>query len=364
MCMSAETTDVGSTTRRVSRRSVLTSGTALGVTALAGCAGDGGDDSLSVAIVSSNAGFGDQAFNDLALDGLETAEEDFDITVNQIEETDIAAFSDAQAEAAEAGNDLVVLVGFQHTEALTENAPEYPDTNWMLINDNIDEPNVAGYAWANHEMSYLAGVQAGTMTTQSLSNGGNETDPDSTQVGFIGGEEVPLIEAFERSYVAGVQFVNEDASVATGYCGSFNDPAAANDVASSQYEGGADIVYHAAAASGSGVFDAAQSVGRLAIGVDADQSRTLPEYSDVIVGSAVKFINRGTYDCVEATVNDDFGDLTGDINILGLDEEGVDLVVGREFEGSLPDALSQNLEEAKTAIVDGDVEVPCSATGC
>ena len=341
---------------------MLASCAALGTTAIAGCAGDEGGDGLSVAIISSNAGFDDRAFNDMALEGLQEAQEEHDFELNTIEETDIAAFGDVQAEAAEA-NDLVVLVGFQHTEPLEDNAPEFPDTNWMLINDDVDEDNVAGYVWANHEMSYLAGVQAGTLTNHELDHQGNQNEPAESRIGFVGGEEVPLIEAFERAYVAGAEWANPDADVLVGYAGSFEDPAAGEEVAASQYDDGADIVYHAAAATGPGIFDAAQAAGRFAIGVDADQSRTLPEYSDVILGSAVKFIDQGTYDVATAVAEDNWENVAG-FNVLGLDEEAVDLVVGQEFEGELPDELDQNLEEAKQGITEGDIEVPCDHDGC
>ena len=357
-----ESTDRAS---RVSRRSVLASGAALTTATIAGCQGGGGgssDDGLSVGIVSSNAGFGDRAFNDLALQGLERAQEEEGFELNQIEETDIAAFGDTQAGAAET-NDLVVLVGFQHTEPLTENAPEYPDTNWMLINDNIDEPNVAGYAWANHEMSYLAGVQAGTMTNIELENGGNANTPGESHIGFVGGVEGSLIRAFQRAYEAGAQRVNPDVEISIGYAGSFSDPAAGEQVASSQYDDGADIIYHASAGTGPGIFDAAQAANRLAIGVDADQSRTLEQYSDVIIGSAVKYINEGTYNCAIATVQDDWESVQGN-NILGLESEAVDLVIGQEFEDKMPQELTDNIEEAKQGIVDGDIDVPCAHNGC
>ena len=350
----------------VSRRAVLASGAAVGGTAITGCLGsdngDDGDDDLSVAIISSNAGFDDRAFNDMALEGLENAQEEYDFELNTIEETDIAAFGDVQAEAAE-GNDFVVLVGFQHTEPLEENAPEFPDTKWMLINDDVDEDNVAGYVWANHEMSYLAGVQAGTMTNHELEHEGSSNEPGESHVGFVGGEEVPLIEAFEQAYVAGAERANPDVEVTIGYAGSFGDPAAGEEVAESQYDDGADIIYHAAAATGPGIFDAAQAADRFAIGVDADQSRTLPDYSDVIIGSAVKFINEGTYEAAAAVAEDNWNDVAG-FNVLGLAEEGVDLVVGQEFEGELPDELGENLEEAKQGIVDGEIEVPCAHDGC
>ena len=355
------TSDQPAGSRRVSRRTFLASGAVATVGVAAGCL-ENGEDEFSIAIISSNAGFDDRAFNDMALAGLEEAEEEYDFELNTIEETDIAAFGDVQAEAAE-GNDLVVLVGFQHTEPLRDNAEEFPDTNWMLINDDIDRENVAGYVWANHEMSYLAGVQAGTLTNDELEHEGNENEPDESHVGFVGGEEVPLIEAFEQAYIAGAEQVNEDIEVSVGYAGSFEDPASGEEVAESQYDDGADIIYHAAAGTGPGIFDAAQAANRFAIGVDADQSVTLPEYSDVIIGSAVKYIDEGTYEVAEAVIEDDWESVAG-FNVLGLPDEAVDLVIGQEFEGEFPDELDENIEEAKQGIVDGEIEVPCEHDGC
>ena len=345
----------------VRRRELLVSGATATTAAVAGCLG-GDSGGVSIGIISSDAGFGDRAFNDLALEGLERAQEEEDFELNQIEETDIAAFGDTQAEAAET-NDMVVLVGFQHTEPLQDNAVEYSDTNWMLINDNIEEPNVAGYAWANHQMSYLAGVQAGTMTNVELTNGGNANAPGESHIGFVGGVEGSLIRAFQRAYEAGARSVNPDVEISIGYAGSFSDPAAGEQVAASQYQDGADIVYHAAAGTGPGIFDAAQAADRLAIGVDADQSRTLEQYSDVIIGSAVKFIDRGTYDAALAELNDDWASVRGN-NVLGLEDDAVDLTIGQEFEDQMPQELTDNVEAAKQSIVDGTTDVPCSHDGC
>jgi basic membrane protein A len=379
----------GETERRtVGRRAVLAAGGAVGAAALAGClgggdgdgtdggggtdgdttgtdgGGGGGGGTTNVAIVSSPAGFDDNAFNDLALEGLQTAAEEYDIEINQVEETEQAQYQSTQANLAQSGDyDLVVLVSYNHTEALTQNAADYPDQNWMLINDYVDEPNVAGYSWANHQMSYLAGVLGGTMTSEELTGGGGSTDPDSAQIGFVGGEDGSLINAFERAYVAGAEWVNEDVQVNVGYIGNYTDTSTAADIASSQYDDGADIVYHAAAAAGRGVFEAAQENERLAIGVDADQSVTLPDFQDVIIGSAVKYINEGTREVAGAVAEGNFADVAGQ-NTLGLEEEAVDCVIGQAYEGQLPDAVTQNLEDAKAGITSGDISVPCTASGC
>ena len=351
------------------RRDVLkVGGAALGGSLLAGCMGGqgSGDDTLNLAIVSSSAGFGDKAFNDLAVQGLEKAKDEYGTTLQKVEETDQSNYKSVQSRLAESTDpdyDLIVLVGFQHTKGLETNAKEYPDQKWMLINDTVDQDNVAGYIWANHEMSFQAGVLAGIMTTQELEHDGSSTDPDGKIVGFTGGVDGPLIRAFEESYIKGVHWIDDAIEVKVGYAGSFSSPQKGKQVANSQYDSGADIVYQAAAATGKGVFQAAQEQNRFAIGVDADQSKTLPEYKDVILGSAVKYINRGTYDAATAVHDDSWGDVQGK-NVLGLEEDAVELVKGQTLGSKLPGVVDEKLSEAKDGIVNGDITVPCSASGC
>ncbi|UPV74659.1 BMP family ABC transporter substrate-binding protein [Halorussus limi] len=366
----------------VDRRAVLRSGAALVAgTALAGCTGgqeggtttgtttDGGGGSgepTNIAIISSPAGFGDGAFNDLALQGLQNAAEEFNINIQQVEETDQSQYGTVQSRLAESQNpdyDLIVLVGYNHTQALETNAAQYSDQRWMLINDYVDQPNVAGYTWANHEMSFQAGVLAGTMTTRKLSHAGNSLTPDNATVGFVGGVDGALINAFERAYRAGAKWVNDSVDVRVGYIGNYTDTQTANNIASSQYDAGADIVYHAAAAAGQGVFQAASDANRFAIGVDSDQSKTLPDYQDVIMGSAVKFINEGTREVAAAVAQNNWKSVNGQ-NILGLEEDAVKVVLGQAVGPKLPDVVNQNLSKSKQAIVNGDVTVPCTASGC
>jgi basic membrane protein A len=201
------------------------------------------------------------------------------------------------------------------------------------------------------------------MTTRELTYEGNSNDPDGKTVGFVGGVEGALIRAFERSYVAGVEWVDDSIDVTVGYAGSFSSPQDGREVALSQYDAGADIVYHAAAATGRGVFQAAQDQSRFAIGVDSDQSKTLPEYQDVIVGSAVKYINEGTREVANAVVEGNWERVQG-ANVLGLDDDAVAVVLGQAVGPELPDVVEENLAASKQAILDGEVTVPCTASGC
>lgn len=354
------------------RRFIKTAGaSAIAMSTLAGCLGDDdddGDDELSLAIISGPGGFGDQAYNDYALDGLENAADEFGGSVDTVT-GEQGEYESIQRDVADVGHDLIVCVSNYQADALSTNAEEYPDQRWMLINQGLYDDdgnhyeNVAGYVWANHEMSYQAGVAAGTMTSRDFTVGDVSTDPDGLTVGFVGGVDSALINAFEEAYVAGVNWVNSDIEVLTGYAGSFEEPSAGEEVADSQINEGADIVYHAAAGTGPGIFESAQAADRFAIGVDADQSVTLDQFSDVIMGSAVKYMDVGTYEVAEAVYNDEWDDVQGE-HVLGLAVDAVEFVKGQDIGPELPDVVDENLEESKQAIIDGEIDVPCEATGC
>ena len=71
---------------------------------------------------------------------------------------------------------------------------------------------------------------------------------------------MPLIKKFEAGYIAGAKAVNPSIKVDVQYLtqppdfSGFGDPAKGKTAAEGMYQGGADIVYHAAGGSGGGVF--------------------------------------------------------------------------------------------------------------
>ena len=86
----------------------------------------------------------------------------------------------------------------------------------------------------------------------------------------------------------------------------FNDPAGGKTAAAGEFDKGADVVYHAAGASGSGVFDAAVEAGdgKWAIGVDSDQYLTATAAQKPhILTSTLKRVDVASYDCIKS-VND------------------------------------------------------------
>ena len=101
------------------------------------------------------------------------------------------------------------------------------------------------------------------------------------KVGFVGGMDIPLISAFECGYAQGVKYASggKDEVIAnmTGTTpAAWNDPVKGGELAKSQIDRGADIVYAAAGATGQGVLKAAADAGKFGIGVDSEPERAVP----------------------------------------------------------------------------------------
>ena len=369
------------------RRRFITGVGVAGIAGLAGCTGgpsadstatdtpmDDGDDSdsneddetatptpdpVNVGMVYATGGLGDGSFNDQAQTGIQRAAEELDVQFQEAQPQEVADFANLQQQFAQSTDpdyDLVSCIGFLQADALGENAAQYPEQNFQIVDSVVDEPNVASYVFAEEEGSYLVGQLAGLLTTRSFSAGAGSTQSDSTNVGFVGGVEADLIRRFEAGYTAGVKAANDDVDVQTNYVGSFNDPQGGQEAALSMYNSGADVIYHASGNTGTGVFRAAQEQGRFAIGVDRDQSVTRDSYADVILASMVKRVDTAVFDAVEAQVEGDFPG--GSVTALGLEAEGVGIVYGQQLGEAIPSEVQSTIGDARTAIVDGEVDVP------
>lgn len=345
---------------RIDRRRFVQGTGMAGLAALAGCSSSGGTTSgTTVAMVYATGGLGDGSFNDQAQQGLQQAKEEFEITSNNAQPEAIADFSGAQSRFAESTDpdyDLICCIGFLQAEALRQNAPEYPDQNFMIVDSAVESDNVASYVFREHEGSYLVGVLAGMLTQMDFSAGGGQTNTDTASVGFVGGVESDLIGRFQAGYEAGVKSTGSDVEIQTNYVGAFDDPAGGREAAQAMYNNGADVVYHAAGNTGTGVFRAAQDQGRFAIGVDRDQSLTRSSFADVILASMVKRVDTAVFESISNVVDDSFQG--GSVTALGLEKDGVDIAYGQTLGSEIPSGVKDEITAAREGIVGGSVSVP------
>src|SRR6056297_2237087 len=293
---------------------------------------------LKVGMVTDVGGLGDESFNDSAWRGLQRAQEDFGIEINVIESNTMTDYTPNLSSFAEQVYDMVWGVGFLFTDAMGEVASMYPDVKFGIIDAVVEGPNVVSITFDEHTGSFLAGVVAGMRT---------ETD----QVGYIGGMETSLIKKFEAGYRAGVKAVNPDASVSIAYTGSFDDPQAGKELAFTQFDQGADVIYHASGACGIGVIKAANERGLYAIGVDSPQNHLAPAN---VLTSMIKRVDVAVYNEVSKLYNDNF---EAGNEVYGLANNGVG-VYRPQADNMLSQEIIDTVDEYKQKIIDGEVEVP------
>ncbi|TIV06602.1 MAG: BMP family ABC transporter substrate-binding protein, partial [Mesorhizobium sp.] len=137
---------------------------------------------------------------------------------------------------AEDGRNPIVMAGFAWEDALKAVAKDYPDLNFAIIDDAVDLPNVRSLVFKENEGSYLVGILAAMASK-------------SKKVGFIGGMDIPLIRKFECGYVGGAKSAgatNVIQNMTGDTPAAWNDPAKGGEIAKTQIDQGADVVYAAA----------------------------------------------------------------------------------------------------------------------
>ncbi len=310
--------------------------------------GEAGSD-LRVGVAYDVGGRGDQSFNDSAAAGLDRAKEEYGFEAQESEAGDGEAETAREERLrtfAENGFQAVVAVGFVYSGSVAKVAPEYPEVDFAVIDDEeAQADNLANLVFAEEEGSFLVGAAAALKS-------------QSGQIGFIGGVETPLIQKFEAGYVAGAEAVDPQVKVDVTYLtqppdfSGFADPAKGRTAAQGMYDGGADVVYHAAGASGGGVFEAASASDAKAIGVDSDQYKTAdPAVRDVILTSMLKNVDVAVYDFLTGVVE---GEAPTGVTRYDLSVDGV----GYSTSGGQIDDITDQLDDYKQQIIDGEIEVP------
>jgi basic membrane protein A len=305
---------------------------------------------VRVGIVFDIGGKDDRSFNAAAWEGVKRARQDFPIVLRDVEPGDPTSIEPAMRAFAERGYDLIIGVGFSQTPIMEEVAKDYPNINFAIIDGVSKLPNVASLIFKEHQGSYLVGMIAA------------KTSRTGT-IGFIGGMDIPLIHKFETGYEEGARAVNPKIRIIPNYVGvsdtAWNDPVKGKELARTQIEKGADVIFTAAGNSGLGAFDAAEQAGkgqdgrarRYVIGVDANQNWVKPGF---VLTSMVKRVDNAVYQIVKDKVE---GKFQGGIHVYGLENDGVGYAVDQFNRELLPPDVIQEVEAAKQKIIGGQIQV-------
>ncbi len=299
--------------------------------------------SIKVGLVYDVRGRGDLSFCDAAYAGAKKAEEKWNIKLTEINPGQNTDTEIALRRLAKLKFDLIIGVGFLFREPMERVAPDFPDVNFALIDAVAKPTNVASLIYKAHEGTFLAGVIAAMKT-------------ETKKVGFVGGMKVPLVEAFEIGYAAGIKATNPEIELLVNYVGvtpqAFDDPAKGKELALAQYKKGADIIIAAAGASGVGVLDAAKQTKKYVIWVDSNGNGLIPGQ---VLTSIIKGVELSVYQMIGDVVSDTF---TGGVKNYGLKEGGIEYIIDADNKSMLSEDILKKVEDFKTKIIAGDIIVP------
>ena len=303
----------------------------------ADAAANGAD--FKIGLITDVGGVNDGSFNQSAWEGLQRAMDDFGVEANYLESATDADYVPNIETFVDEEYDLIISVGYMLADATKAAAEANPDVKFAIIDDaTIELDNVSCLMFKQEQASYLVGYVAGLMT---------ETD----NIGFVLGMSNDTMNQFGYGYCAGALDANPDVTIQQFNANSFADSATGKTSANTAITNGADIVFHAAGATGLGVIEACQEAGVYAIGVDSDQSSIAP---NTIITSAMKRVDNAVYDAVESLIA---GNLQSGIHTYDLSVGGVDIAPTQDL---LTDEVVSAIEEVKTKIINGEVTVPSS----
>jgi basic membrane protein A len=298
--------------------------------------------SNKIGLVLDKGGNDDKSFNSAAYEGAMKAQKELGIELKYVEAMDSNALENLHRSFAKRGFDLVIGVGFAQTEAVNKVAAQFPKTKFALIDGEAKQPNVKNLLFEEHEGSFVVGVIAAMASK-------------SNKIGFIGGMDIPLIRRFELGFREGLKYQNSKATLESNYIGvtgeAWNNPAKAKELALSQFAKGVDVVFVAAGASGTGVFDAAEEKKKLAIGVDSNQNWMKPGF---ILTSMMKRVDVAVYETIKEIHQNKF---TGGTVRFGLKNSGVDYSLDNHNKNLLTPEMKKRADDIKVQISSGKIKV-------
>jgi basic membrane protein A len=297
---------------------------------------------IKPALIYDIGGKFDKSFNEGALHGAERFKQTTGIGFRDFEIQNDTQREQAMRKFAKDGFSPIVAIGFSQASALEKVAPEFPNTKFVIVDMVVEKPNVQSIVFKEQEGSFLVGLLAAKASKTG-------------KVGFIGGMDIPLIRRFGCGYVQGVKYANPKAEVfqnMTGTTGdAWHDPVKGGELAKSQIDRGADVVYAAAGGTGVGVLRAAADAEKLGIGVDSDQNGLFP---GKVLTSMVKHVDNAVF---KTFTDAKAGAWKPGASVLGLKEDGVGYAVDQFNKSLITPDMKAAAEAAAADIVAGKIEV-------
>jgi basic membrane protein A len=300
------------------------------------------DAPFSPAIVYDMGGKFDKSFNESGWRGAERFKSETGIPFREFEITNEGQRELTFVNLARRGATIIVAIGFTQRSAVANAAAKFPNVKFTIIDVALDMPNVQSIVYREHEGAYLVGMLAAMASK-------------SGKIGFVGGMDIPLVRRYELGYEEGAHAIAPTLEVLWNMTGTtpaaWIDPTRGAELARSQFDRGADVVFAAAGTTGLGVMQAAADAGKLSIGVDSNQN---PLHPGSVLTSQLKRVDEAVYRAFK-TARD--GSWKPGLQSIGLAEGGIGYAMDENNAKLVTPAMLARVEAARAAIIAGAIKV-------
>ena len=343
---------------------------------LAACSGTSADPK-KVGLVTDVGTLEDKSFNEASWVGAQAGAKALGGTSSNIVTKAPADFAANIKTFVDQGYGIIVTTGFALGDATTAAAKQYPNVKFIGVDQGvcIDEngkgdptfackgdpkkllPNYQGLVFKEEQVGYLAGVLAAGVSKSGV-------------IGTVGGiNTIPPVVRYINGYRNGAASVNDKVDVKVAYVSNdiskaFNDPGTGKSIAKQMIGLKADVIFQVAGLSGAGAIEeACANPGVIGIGVDVDQSKSLPQSAKCILSSAEKKLT----DAVTAAIGkigaktDVGGTSVWDASTTPV---GVGLSpFGSDYKALVTPEIQAKIDAALAGMKAGTVD-PCKPTPC
>jgi basic membrane protein A and related proteins len=289
------------------------------------------------AIIFELGGKNDKSFGTAAWEGAERWKKASGKPYLEFEIANAAQREQAARRFAQRGANPIVGVGFPQASSIEAVAREFPKVNFAIVDMVVALPNVQSFVYREHEGAFLAGQLAALASK-------------SGKLGFVGGQDIPLVRKVLCGYEQGAKYANPKVQVISAMTGTTNaawtDPARGAELTRTQAAQGADVIFAAAGTTGLGVLQAAADLGLLGIGVDSNQNGLHP-------GRVLTSMLKRT----DVAVFQAFSGVQPGVTTLGLKEGGLDLAYDEHNAKLVTPAMRARVDAARADIVAGRIKV-------
>jgi len=289
------------------------------------------------AIVFELGGKFDKSFGQAAWQGAERWKKETGQPYFEFEIANAAQREQAARRFAERGASPIVGVGFPQASSIEKVARDFPKLQFAIVDAVVDLPNVQSFVYREHEGSFLVGMLAAMASK-------------SGKVGFVGGQDIPLVRKFLCGYEQGARYANPKVQTISAMTGTTNaawtDPPRGAELTKAQIAQGVDVVFSAAGSTGFGIMQAAKDGGILAIGVDSNQNHLHP---GTMLTSMVKRVDLAVYTA--------FKGIRPGVTALGLKEGALGVAIDEYNAKLVTPEMRSRVEAARADIVSGKLKV-------